>query len=108
MARTRIIFDKDGMKAEYLNGELIWSRDPVDEKKEAGYYIQGDLKPYQSMVDGSMIEGRAQHKEHLRTHNLIEVGNETKHLKGFGNYKPQGIKQSLIDAVHQVRERERK
>lgn len=35
-----------------------------------------DIQPYKSMVDGSMIEGRRQHRDHLRQHNCIEIGNE--------------------------------
>jgi len=61
-----------------------------------------DIAPYQSMVDGSMIMGRAQHKEHLRRNHLVEIGNETKHLKGFGDYTPKGIKQDLIREFNRV------
>lgn len=39
--------------------------------------IVSDIAPYRSMVDGSMITGRAQHRTHLRDHNCIEIGNET-------------------------------
>ncbi len=46
-------------------------------------YVVGDLKPYKSMADGSIIEGRAQHREHLRKHGCVEVGNETKHHLGY-------------------------
>lgn len=35
-----------------------------------------DIKPYKSMIDGSMITSRAQHKAHLREHNCFEIGNE--------------------------------
>ena len=41
-----------------------------------GVQIVLDIQPYQSMLDGSMIEGRAQHRKHLREHNAVEVGNE--------------------------------
>lgn len=39
-------------------------------------YIIGDIAPYKSMTTGEMIGGRRQHREHLRQHGLIEVGNE--------------------------------
>lgn len=44
---------------------------------EPQHYILPDIQPYQSMADGSMIAGRRQHREHLRQHNCIEIGNES-------------------------------
>ena len=38
--------------------------------------VMPDIPAYQSMADGSMIEGRAAHREHLRRHGCVEVGNE--------------------------------
>ena len=35
-----------------------------------------DIDPYVSMIDGSVITSRSQHREHLRAHGCIEVGNE--------------------------------
>lgn len=40
-------------------------------------YIAADMQPYQSMITGEMITSRSRHREHLRDHNCIEVGNET-------------------------------
>jgi hypothetical protein len=39
-------------------------------------YVQTDLRPYRSMRTGEVIRGRTEHREHLRRHDLIEVGNE--------------------------------
>lgn len=38
--------------------------------------ITTDIQPYRSMVTGEMITSRSQHREHLKRHNCIEVGNE--------------------------------
>lgn len=38
--------------------------------------ITTDIQPYQSMVTGERIAGRRQHRDHLRAHGCIEVGNE--------------------------------
>lgn len=38
--------------------------------------VMGDIAPYKSMITGEMIQGRAQHRAHLRQHGCIEVGNE--------------------------------
>ena len=35
-----------------------------------------DVAPYQSMITGETISGRAQHREHLKQHGCEEVGNE--------------------------------
>lgn len=63
-----------------------WVQDPVtlklipkDEyqpRHEAGFFVIGDIQPYKSMITGEMIQGRRQHREHLRQHGCIEVGNE--------------------------------
>jgi hypothetical protein len=41
------------------------------------HFIQDDIKPYKSMIDGRMISSRSQHKRHLKAHGCIEVGNES-------------------------------
>lgn len=87
-----------------INGELIEvSNDYVPAHPVNSPMIIGDIQPYQSMVDGSMINGRAQHREHLRQHGLTEVGNETKYLKAKPLESPQGLKQTLIEAARKVR-----
>lgn len=64
-----------------------WVQDPITHKlipkdeyqrpaDDAGFFVMGDIKPYRSMVTGEMIMGRRQHREHLRQHHVIEVGNE--------------------------------
>jgi hypothetical protein len=39
-------------------------------------HIVPDIQPYKSMVTGERIRGRAHHRDHLRRHDLIELGNE--------------------------------
>lgn len=48
--------------------------EPVSEM----HYVHAEFTPYKSMVDGTMIESRTQHREHLRRHGCVEVGNEVK------------------------------
>lgn len=43
--------------------------------------IMGDIKPYQSMVTGEEITSRSKHREHLRQHGMVEVGNEVNYFK---------------------------
>lgn len=39
-------------------------------------YVVADIQPYQSMVTGEMITSRSQHRNHLKEHRMIEIGNE--------------------------------
>jgi hypothetical protein len=39
-------------------------------------HIISDIQPYVSMADGSVITSRSKHREHLKAHGCIEVGNE--------------------------------
>lgn len=55
-------------------GEFILKTDT--NKAPSGPFVLGDINPYQSMITGEMITGRRQHREHLKQHNCIEVGNE--------------------------------
>ena len=77
MARTRIIYDRDGSKlAEFVNGECVYSKEPMQENSAPA--VMGDIQPYRSMADGTWITSRSQHRAHLRQHGLIEIGNEIK------------------------------
>jgi len=40
--------------------------------------VMNDIGGYQSMVTGEWIGSRSQHREHLKAHRLVEIGNETK------------------------------
>ena len=57
-------------------GKVVPREEFHREPKQRGVMIQSDLQPYKSMVNGQMIEGRAQHRAHLKQHRMIEVGNE--------------------------------
>lgn len=41
-----------------------------------GPNIQPDISPYESIITGETITSRSHHREHLRAHNMVEVGNE--------------------------------
>lgn len=59
-----------------------------------GLQVMADIKPYKS-VTGEIIGGRKQHRDFLRAHGLVEVGNE----------KPTGPKpQPLSDPRHEVKQ----
>src|SRR5215217_2674402 len=45
-------------------------------KRTPGPQVMRDMGEYMSVVDGSRIGSRSEHREHVRRHDLIEVGNE--------------------------------
>lgn len=57
-----------------------------------------DIQPYKSMIDGSMITSRSKHREHLKQHGCIEVGNEKLPQPKVG--PPPGLKDAVINAVN--------
>ena len=64
--------------------------------------VMKDIQPYQSMIDGSEITSRSRHREHLREHGCVEVGNEVNHLKPYGKYEsPCGLKETIIRHVNE-------
>lgn len=76
MSRIRIIYKPDGEKlAEYRDGECVYL-DESYQAPEKAHGVMPDIAPYQSMVDGSWITSRSQHRAHLRQHNVFEIGNE--------------------------------
>lgn len=50
---------------------------PAYENKRTGApMVMRDIGAYTSPLDGSLITSRSQHREHMRVHDVIEVGNE--------------------------------
>lgn len=67
------------MRQRYIQDPVSLRLVPAEEYRGPGvqtHMVIGDIQPYKSMATGEMIMGRAQHREHLKQHRLIEVGNE--------------------------------
>ena len=72
-------------------GSFIWddSQNKLVSKEEyySGYQsnsataVIGDIQPYKSMITGEVITSRSKHREHLRKHGMVEVGNEVKYMQ---------------------------
>lgn len=61
--------------------------------------VIADIQPYRSMATGEMIEGRVKHKDHLRRHNLIEVGNDIQ-KPSEPKYDATGLKETIARQVY--------
>ena len=64
-----------------------------------------DIHPYQSQIDGSIITSRSKHRQHLREHGCVEVGNDSSVMKPQRKplESPPGLKEHLIRAFEQHR-----
>jgi len=64
--------------------------------------VMPDIQPYQSMADGSMITSRSHHREHLRQHNCIEIGNESMERKApqVTNNRREILQAQLANMTH--------
>lgn len=74
------LWEKAGHNHAIINGENWYCIGGVWEAASApsthSAYIMPDIQPYKSTIDGSLITSRSHHREHLREHGCIEVGNE--------------------------------
>lgn len=97
MARYRALYE--GGKKIYEEEDGVVLIDERNQTNDAGYYVMGDIQPYQSMIDGSYIESRSKHRQHLKAHGCIEVGNEKQQVKA--PTPPAGRKEALMRAAYQ-------
>ena len=64
--------------------------------------VMGDIQPYRSMIDGSLISSRSRHREHLRSHGCVEIGNDLKvpsSVPPIPDCDPQGRKELIRSQV---------
>lgn len=75
--------------------------EPVKESK--GPMIMKDIDPYKSMIDGSMITSRSHHREHLRMHGCVEIGNDSSlSRKPQPLQAPPGLKETLVENANRL------
>lgn len=62
---------------EWHRGHVRFRRADDFQKRDQKLQIIKDIEPYRNVgVDNGVIGGRRQHRDMLRAHNLVEVGNE--------------------------------
>ncbi|MDO9131977.1 zinc ribbon domain-containing protein [Hydrogenophaga sp.] len=64
-------------------------------------YVMPDIQGYKSMATGEWISSRSEHREHLKRHNLVEIGNEKIENKPRGPDRA-GIRRAAEEAVRRV------
>lgn len=90
---------RGGLLAEYQDGVLINGGDGGLSNKITGPQIIRDIDPYKSMVTGEMITSRTRHRDHLKRHNVTEVGNDTSHMKKAPQTQSQDRKRLLASQL---------
>lgn len=90
--RGKWVYDTN--KRDFVPAEE-YIREPV------ASYVMGDIQPYQSMATGEMIMGRRQHREHMKNHGLVEIGNETKYISQRKELSaPSGLREAIAREVY--------
>lgn len=93
------------MKACYVQDPVTLELVPKEQyharRDVSAPMVMPDIAGYKSMQTGEWIAGRRQHREHLKQHRLIEIGNEVKaHLDtGKRQYRDPTIKAHIAEAV---------
>lgn len=82
------------MRRRYIQdpqtGELVPAEQYQRERPD-GPMICDDITPYRSMVTGELITSRSKHREHLRRHEMQEVGdNMPRFLRD--KYEREGVR----------------
>ena len=79
------------------DGELVEvGLDYIPKPRTPMPHVMGDISPYRSMIDGSLINSRSQHREHLRQHGCVEVGNDSSLQRGP---RPQQVAPGLKETI---------
>lgn len=67
-----------------------------------GHHVVPDIQPYRSMITGERIRGRSHHKQHLKQHGCVEIGNEQQQ----NTFKPMpSVAPDIKRALEQLRSR---
>jgi hypothetical protein len=94
------LWEKTGHNSAIVAGELwhnfggVWA--PADSPPAFSAMVMPDIQPYRSVIDGSLITSRSRHREHLRAHGCIEVGNERPQPPKREFTAAQGLREELI------------
>jgi hypothetical protein len=92
-------------RKRYVAVGNTWAEIGADYTPESkSHQVMPDIAPYKSMVTGEEISSRSKHREHLRRHGVIEIGNETKYLERMATAPkqlPAGRKEMIAELVYE-------
>lgn len=91
-----------------ING-VLYEKGKEPARERAAPDVMPDIHPYQSMVTGEIITSRSKHRQHLKDHGMIEVGNDSslrKPYSGIPDTNPEQRKEMLRHQVNQFTDKE--
>lgn len=66
------------------------------------HHVMPDIKPYKSMITGEVISSRSKHREHLKRHGCVEIGDQTHaQPRGIPDTSPEKRKELIRAQVNQ-------
>lgn len=100
------------MRTRYVqdhNLNLVEVSEYRHEPRQTSHQVMPDIAPYKSMIDGTIINSRSRHREHLKDHGCFEVGNDSS-LKREPRpiASPPGLKEALIRAANECLKEEKR
>lgn len=91
-------------------GSFIWDSAKGEMVNKADYYstrmeinapmVINDIQPYKSMQTGEMITSRSTHRNHLKQHGLIEIGNEKIKESKPNVYNSEEVKREIASHLY--------
>lgn len=78
-ARYKAVYRDGRLVAEYERGELTYVDTEYYSRKRSvlpAPMLIRDIGEYVSPLDGAHITSRSHHRDHMRAHDVVEVGNE--------------------------------
>lgn len=78
-ARYKAVYRDGKLFAEYEHGELTYLDPAYQAPKRSEHampMVMRDMDEYRSPLDGTVVSGRRAHRDHMRVHGVVEVGNE--------------------------------
>lgn len=95
------------MRRRYIQCPVTHNLIPVEEYRSIepkSAMVMPDIEPYQSMADGTWITSRSQHREHLKRHGCIEIGNEKIDTtpRGIPDVAPQERKELIAAQIREM------
>ena len=88
-----------------VRGSFIWCDKQQKMVSKDEYYankvevnapmVMNDIQPYRSMQNGEIINSRSQHRNHLKQHGLIEIGNEPIRERKEPKYDSDAVKREI-------------
>lgn len=83
--------------------DTAWAEKQAMNARQCNMQIIGDITPYRSVIDGSVITSRSAHRNHLRDHGCIEVGNEKLDSSNPNNATMDRAGRDILRAMEQAR-----